>query len=249
MQTSIIAIMNQKGGTGKTTTTLNLGIALGKLGKKVLLLDIDPQSSMTWHLGITSPKKDISDVFFEDAKWEDILISVEGITLAPSSIDLANVELALASHTNRTHVLAELLHQLKTSYDFILIDCAPSLYLLTINALTASYQILVPLRPEVLALKGLELMSKTIQQVQENYNPNLYVLGIVLVMVDLRMKITQEIYEYIAHETPFHLFDAHVELDEKAIEAPSFGKSTINYAPNSISSRAYIRLADEILGK
>ncbi len=247
MQASIIAVMNQKGGTGKTTTTLNLGVALGKLGKKVLLLDLDPQASMTWHLGITEPKKDISDLFFGEATWHEILHQTEGITLASSSIALANTELALASHPYRTGVLTKLLTDITTKFDLILIDCAPSLSLLTINALTASNQILIPLRPEVLALQGLKLITKTVQQIQQNYNPKLQVLGIVLVMVDLRMKITQEIYEYLVHQTSFRLFDAHIELDEKAIEAPSFGKSTLNYAPHSVSSRAYLRLAHEIL--
>lgn len=247
MQRAIIAVMNQKGGTGKTTTTLNLGVALGKLGNKVLLLDFDPQGSMSWHLGVGNAKKSVSDVLFGNMDWDDIFIEKEGITLAPSSVTLANVELALASHTDRTGVLKKLMIPLFSRFDFILIDCAPSLSLLTINALTVANQILIPLRPEVLALQGLKLISNTIRQIQQNYNAELKVLGVVLVMVDLRMKITQEIYEYVLEKMPFHVFDAHIELDEKTIEAPSFGKSTLSHAPDSLSARAYVRLANEIL--
>jgi len=247
MQASIIAVMNQKGGTGKTTTTINLGVALAEAGKKVLLLDIDPQGSLTWHLGVVEPPQDLADVFFGDADWKSTFVEKEKLTLVPSTIELANTELSLATHPDRTRVLQKLLTVLRSDFDFILLDCAPSLSLLTINALTVADQILIPLRPEILALKGLDLMSRTVQNVRKTYNPSLKVLGIVLVMVDLRMSITKEIYEYLIEQTPYKVFDAHIELDEKTIEAPSFGTSTLSYAPDSPSSRAYRRLAKEIL--
>ncbi len=247
MSTQTIAIVNQKGGTGKTTTTVNLGVALGKLGYKVLVIDFDAQASLTYYFGLDVPAGySMSEAIYGDRPFRDILVEKEGIHIAPSTISLADTELSLAGYSKRTAVLKELLEPLKANYDYVLIDCGPSLSLLTVNALVAADSVIIPLMLEVLALQGLKLIAETINRIRKNFNPSLKVLGVLILMVDLRRSITQEVYELLISASPFPIFRAHVEIDDKAIEAPSFGKSIIEYAPGTASANGYLDLAMEM---
>lgn len=245
-QTKIIAIVNQKGGTGKTTTTVNLGCALAKLGKKVLLLDLDPQASLTYYFGIES-KQTLSQSILQNSSLQDILIEKEQLWIAPSGIDSADLELSLANYPQREWVLKNWLEPQIQHFDFVLMDCSPSLSVLTINALTTAKLVIIPLQLEVLSLQGLTLLNDTLKKIRKNLNPDLEVLGILLVMVDLRRKITQEIHELLISSTNLAIFNSHIETDEKAIEAPSFAQSLIAYAPKSVSAQAYLAFAQEIL--
>ena len=250
MSAKIFAIVNQKGGTGKTTTTVNLGCAIAKLGKKVLLVDFDAQASLTFYLGISHlPKGNVADVIFGDRELTDVLVHKEGVSILPASSDLADAELSLASYEQRTEVLKRLLEPLEKEYDYILIDCGPSLSILTVNALNVAHEVIIPLELEVLALQGLQLISRTIQKIKKTLNPQLAIRGILLLKVDLAKKITQEVYQLLLSSCPEHIFKAHIEFDEKAIEAPSFGQSVVSYAPNSICTLGYLDLAMEILAK
>jgi chromosome partitioning protein len=246
----IISIVNQKGGTGKTTTAVNLGVALGKLGQRVLLVDFDAQASLTFYFGISRTLKgSMADVVFGDKKIADITILKEGIYIAPAAISLADAELSLATYSGRMQVLKDALATVQRQYDYILIDCGPALSLLTVNALAASSHVLIPTELEVLALQGLQLISNTIARMRKSVNADLQVLGVLLLMVDLKRTVTQEVYELLLQACPYPIFKAHVEVDDKAIEAPSFGQSILSYAPNASSATAYLDLALEVLGK
>lgn len=247
MNAQIIAVVNQKGGTGKTTTTVNLGVALGKLGHKVLVVDFDAQASLTYSFGISRTLKgSMADVVFGERRLQEIIVPKEGIHIAPTDISLADAELSLANVEGRTAVLKDILEPVRGRYDYILIDCGPSLSLLTVNALATAHYVIIPLMLEVLALQGLQLIGQTVQRIKKAFNPGLKVLGVLLLMVDLRRKVTQEVYELLLDACPHHIFRAHVEVDDKAIEAPSFGQSVVSYAPDSISATGYLDLAMEI---
>ncbi len=248
MSAQIISIVNQKGGTGKTTTTVNLGCALGKLGSKVMIVDFDSQASLTYYLGINHlPKGSIADVVFGEKDLKEILVKKEGVTIVPANMDLADAELSLAKYEARAEVLKRMLNQVRDEYDYILIDCGPSLSVLTLNALNASDGVIIPLELEVLAMQGLQLINKTIQRVRKSFNPDIKILGILLLKVDLAKKITQEVYQMLINSYSEHIFKAHIELDTRAIEAPSFGQSIISYAPESMASIGYLDLAMELM--
>lgn len=242
----IIAVVNQKGGTGKTTTTVNLGKALAQKKKKILLLDMDPQGSMGYSLGITKPERTIADVFTEEAAIADVIVKREGMDVIPSDVSLADIELSLAEMKDRNSVLKSILEEVK-GYDFILIDCPPSLSLLTVNALCAARRVLVPMQMEVLSLQGLDLISQTIEKISKVFNPELRILGIVPVMVDTRRKLTTEINEHIRENYDFFIFKSQIRANVRASEAPSFGESVITYAPKSNSALDYLALAKEFL--
>jgi len=250
MSAKVIAIVNQKGGTGKTTTTVNLGCALGKLGNKVLLIDFDSQASLTYYMGIQqTPKGSVADVIFGDKLLSEVLIEKEGVSIAPANLDLADAELSLASYKNRAEVLKFAMRGVIREFDYILIDCGPSLSILSVNAMNAAHNILIPLELEVLALQGLQLITETLQRIRTAFNPKLQVLGVLLLKVDLSKNVTQEVYELLLNTCHFPIFQAHVEFDERAVEAPSFGQSVIKYAPNSISAIGYLDLAMEVTEK
>ncbi|MGB0522028.1 MAG: ParA family protein [Flammeovirgaceae bacterium] len=250
MRAKVIAVVNQKGGTGKTTTTVNLGCALGKLGNKVLLIDFDSQASLTYYLGIQHmPKGSVADVVFGEKHLSEIIIERENVSIAPANLELADAELSLASYKNRAEVLKFAMRGVVRQYDYILIDCGPSLSILSVNAMNAASSIIIPLELEVLALQGLQLISQTLQRIRNAFNPELKVLGVLLLKVDLAKSITQEVYELLLNTCTYPIFQAHVEFDEKAIEAPSFGQSLISYAPNSVSTIGYLDLAMEVSEK
>jgi chromosome partitioning protein len=245
MATNIISIVNQKGGTGKTSTTVNLGCALAKLGKKVLLVDFDSQGNLTYYLGVLDYKHTIADVLWNEQKLKDIWFEREGLYVVPGDNALANAELSLANAENREFFLKKILEK-ETGFDYILIDCGPSRSLLTVNALTASNGVIIPMQMEVLSLQGLAMVVKTIFQIKESLNEQLSIWGILPVMVDKRRKVTSEIYEYLRENYGIRIFSNAINVDVKAVEAPSFGQSVVSYAPSSPSAQGYLAFAQEL---
>jgi chromosome partitioning protein len=241
----ILSIVNHKGGTGKTTTTINLGSSLALLGHKVLLVDFDAQGSLTYSLGIGDDQPTIADLFHGDEVFANVIQQREDMHILPAGASLADIELAIAQSDDRYGHLKNLL-SLLSNYDFILIDCPPSLSLLTLNALTASSYVVVPMQMDVLALRGLDSMLDTIQKVNR-INPELSLLGVLPTMVDPRKNIHKEIVSHIkSNYQAVRLFQQSVHTSVRAAEAPSFGKSVVSYAPTSSTANDYKALAKEI---
>lgn len=235
----IVGLINQKGGTGKTTTTINLGAALVSQGKRVLLIDLDPQGSLSYSLGIVDFEQSLADVFEGQLDLRAILQEKEGVFIAPCDIRLADTELFLSEASEREYYLKKILDSIHSQYDYILIDCPPSLSILTVNALTASSLVVIPMQMEVLSLQGLDLVADTIEKIRSSVNPALEVGGILPVMVDKRRKLTQEIHDHIATHFEFRIFDTMIRSNVKASEAPSFGQSVLSYATQSNSAKDY----------
>jgi chromosome partitioning protein len=244
MKTKIVAVINQKGGTGKTTTTINLGSALNKQGHKVLLLDLDPQSNLSYSLAVSSPDATLAEAFLGSKSLQEILVEKDGLWVAPGSNDLVDVEISLVSQPEREKFLKNMLSQVK-GFDYVLIDCPPSLSVLTLNALTAAQEVLIPLQMEVLTLQGLDQIMNTINKVKKAFNPKLKIKGIVVVMFDIRRKLSLEVLEYLRENVKEKIFDSHIRLNVKLAEAPSFGRSILDYDSSSNGAKDYRALAAE----
>lgn len=248
----IIAICNQKGGTGKTTTAVNLSVAMAMAGKKVLLLDIDPQGNATSGAGIDKSKVTYSayDVLINEAAIAEIaLFSPENkITILPSDSHLAGAEVELVGVLSREYRLKRALESIKAEYDFVFIDCPPSLGLLTINALAASDSVLIPVQCEYYALEGLTQLLNTITLVRKNLNSGLENEGVLLTMADYRTNLTQEVISEVKGYFKEKVYNAIIPRNIRLTEAPSFGKSIFLYDKDSIGARKYSELANEILG-
>lgn len=253
---SVIAITNQKGGVGKTTTAINLGCNLASAGYKVLLIDADPQASLTVAMGWNPEEIEytLSDVM--SASIDDkintslgILHHSEGCDVLPANITLAGTEVALVTTMCREFVLKEYIELVKSRYDYILIDCMPSLGMLTINALTAADSVLIPVQPSFLSAKGLEQLMRTISKVKKALNPKLNILGIVLTMVNARnnfdKEISQKINEIFAEHV--NVFNASIPASVRAAEASASGKSLSHYEEKSKVAQAYVALTKEII--
>lgn len=244
----IFAIVNQKGGTGKTTSAINIGAALRQYGHKVLLIDLDPQGNLSYSLGIDINQEPISNFFYEENKLQELIYTTEeGIDVIPSNVDLADVEINIADEPDRANILKKDIKSL--DYDFIVIDCAPTLSLLTVNALTAADYVIVPVQLTVLSIQGIEMISDTVKKIKNVLNDRLNILGILPVMVDMRRKISNEVLKYIEDNFELPVFSNKIRMNVRTIEAPSFGQSVIEYAPDCTSSKDYIKLAKEILNK
>ena len=246
MKPTVVAVINQKGGTGKTTTTINLGSALSKLGKKVLLLDLDPQSNLSYSLAITNAEPSLADVFLGNNSIKDVLVEKDGLWIAPGSNELVDIEISLVSQPERESFLKKILSEAK-GFDYVLIDCPPSLSVLTLNALTAAQQVLIPLQMEVLTLQGLDQIMNTVEKVKKTLNPKLKIKGIVVVMFDVRRKLSQEVLEYLRGSVKEKIFDTHIRLNVKLAEAPSFGRSILDYDASSHGAKDYRALAEEFM--
>lgn len=243
---SIISIVNQKGGTGKTTTSLNLGSALAKLGKKVLLIDMDSQGNLGYSLGLDDGQT-ISDVFEGSAEIEQVIQEREGMHIVPSDMRLVDIELSLMDLDDRHNMLNSKISNLPVKYDYVLIDCPPSLSILAVNSLYASEKVVVPMLMEVLSLQGLDQIIQTIDKINASYSKDLEILGILPVMVDKRRKLSLEVKDYILENYEVKIFDSMIRNNVKASEAPSFGQSVIEYAPSSNSAKDYMTFANEIV--
>lgn len=247
----IIAIANQKGGVGKTTTAVNLSSCLAYKGKKVLLIDIDPQGNSTSGLGVDKKtiSKSIYDVLINDEKIENTLVKtpVENLFLSPSNIQLAGAEVELVSVMSREMRMKSALSEIKNEYDFILMDCPPSLGLLTINSLTAASTILVPIQCEYYALEGLSQLMNTVKLVQKHLNTELDVEGVVLTMFDARTNLSIQVVEEVKKYFKNKVYRTIIPRNVRLSEAPSFGLPIILYDQKSKGAECYLELAEEVI--
>ena len=248
----VISIVNQKGGVGKTTTAINLGAALSRLGKFVLLVDLDPQANASSGLGIDYRNLEygVYDVLMGEKGFRDIIRNTphDGYKIAPATIDLAGVSIELVNKEEREFQLAKQILQIRNDYDYVLIDCPPSLGLLTINALVASDEVLIPVQSEYYALEGLGQLLQTVQLVRDNLKPDLSVRGAVITMFDKRNKLSQQVLEELYQHFPHYVYRSTIPRNVRLTEAPSHGISIFDYDEKSKGARAYERLAREFLG-
>jgi chromosome partitioning protein len=247
----IISIVNQKGGVGKTTTAINLAAYLAQYGRHILLVDMDPQANATSGLGIDHQNlpHGIYEVIAGQKSLRDITVSTKhlGLKVAPATLALAGASVELVNEENREFKLHQSLLEGTGTYDYILIDCPPSLGLITINSLTAGNEVLIPVQAEYYALEGLGQLLNTINLVRENLKPDLNILGAVLTMYDRRNKLSNEVMEQLYQYFPNRIFRSVIPRVVHLAEAPSYGKSILHYRPFSKGARAYDRLAREIL--
>lgn len=243
-----ISIMNHKGGTGKTTSSINIGAGLAKKGLKVLLLDIDSQANLTEGLGIADPEESVYDSIRENKKLPVLNIS-ENLDLVPSSIDLLGAEMEIVSKIGREQILNKLLKPLKQNYDYILIDCPPSVGLLTVNAMVASDTILLPLQGEYFAYKGVDRLLGIVQEVRENLNEQLDIGGVFITQINTQRILTKTIVDKLTEDLQDKVFDSKIRINVALAEAQLQGQSIFDYAPKSNGAKDYELLVEEIITK
>ena len=250
----IIAVVNQKGGVGKTTTTINLGAALAELGFHVLLIDLDPQGNASTGLGLDAGKRKITtyDLLLEDAKIQDVVQStlVDGLWIAPATTDLSSADIEMVANEKRSFLLHDALRQRgidKYEFDFVLIDCPPSLSLLTINAMVAAHSVLVPLQAEFYALEGLSQLLLTVREIRQTANPNLRMEGVVLTMYDVRNNLSRDIEADARENLGEIVFKTIIPRNVRISEAPSHAVPVLDYDSTSKGAEAYRALAAELV--
>jgi len=247
---TVIAFSNQKGGVGKTTTAINVGAYLASLGQKVLLIDIDPQANATTSLGVR-PEHGTLNIYHcisdgTDPKKAAIATSIQNYFLLPASMDLAGAAVELVSEPGRDFKLAEVVEKLAPDYDIVLIDCPPSLGILTINGLVAADKVIVPVQCEYLALEGLSQLLQTFDLVKANISPKLSIMGAILTLFDARNRLSREVEKEVRSSFPAHVFQTVIPRSVYLAEAPSFGKTIMEYRGASPGARACKSLAQEI---
>ena len=247
----IIAVANQKGGVGKTTTSINLSAALAEVGNRILAVDFDPQGNLTSGVGEdkNADHKAVYDMLTEEAPPQDIIIhtSYDRLDIMPTGVDLSGAEIELLDMPEREQRLSKGLSNIKDDYDFIIIDCPPSLSLLTINALTAADSVLVPIQCEYYALEGLDQVIKTIGLVRDRYNERLRIEGVVFTMFDARNNLSQQVVDSVKEALHEHIFDTLIPRNVRLAEAPSHGMPVTAYDPHSFGAERYRMLAREII--
>lgn len=249
----IISFTNQKGGVGKTTTCVNLSAYLAAMGQKVLILDLDPQGNATSGVGVEKHKglKTIYDLIDGESPIDEVIIQtqIDGLDIIPSTVDLAAAEISLVSLPNREKILKEILDNVKEYYDFIMIDCQPSLGLLTVNALTASDSVIIPMQCEFYSLDGITQLMNTLRLVKLHLNPTLDVEGVVRTMKDNRSNLINQVSQEIIKFFKSKVFDTYIPRNIRLAEAPSHGLPIILYDPSSKGAEAYLSLAEEFLNR
>lgn len=247
-KTRIIAITNHKGGVGKTTTVVNLGAALSQAGKKVLLIDMDPQAHLSYSLGLQAHKMDktIYDIFTGAISFSDAIIQTKSLWLVPSSIELSGAGLEIANMEGRERLLANAAGTLD-EWDFVLIDCPPSLGLLTLNALTTADELFVPIQPEFLALQGVGRLLKIVKIVRERLDHHVEITGIIATLYDRRKRLNNEVISKVTEHFGDKLFKTFIRNNVSLAEAPSYGQSIFEYMPSSNGAKDYLNLSKEVL--
>ncbi|HEY4199399.1 MAG TPA: ParA family protein [Devosiaceae bacterium] len=257
MAPRILTLANQKGGVGKTTTAINLATALAAIGERVLILDLDPQGNASTGLGISRAGREVSsyDLLVGEARIAQaaVMTSVPNVAIVPSTMDLLGVELTIALHADRAFRLRDAFKAIgeltinNQAVSYVLIDCPPSLNLLTINALVAADAVLVPLQCEFFALEGLSQLLQTIEQIRSTLNPRLSIQGVVMTMFDKRNNLSEQVLQDVRHEMGDLVYDTVIPRNVRLSEAPSYGKPALLYDLKCAGSQAYLRLATEVI--
>ncbi len=249
----IIAIANQKGGVGKTTTAINLSSSLASMGKKVLSLDMDPQGNMTSGLGVDKDEveKTVYDLIIGNAEVEECICkdALDNIDVLPSNINLSAAEIELIGVENKEYILKNEIDKIKDNYDFIIIDCPPALSMLTINAMTTADSVIVPIQCEYYALEGLSQLIHTIELVKERLNPNLEIEGVVFTMYDARTNLSLQVVENVKDNLEQNIYKTIIPRNIRLAEAPSYGLPINLYDPKSTGAESYMMLAEEVINK
>ncbi len=249
----IIAIANQKGGVGKTTTAINLSACLAEKGQKVLAIDMDPQGNMSSGLGLDkgSIDKTIYDMILGEIDVEEVINkgTIENLDILPSNVDLSAVEIELIDEENKEFIVKNSIQKVRDNYDFVIIDCPPSLSLLTINAMTTADSVLVPIQCEYYALEGLSQLIRTVELVRDRLNPALNIEGVVFTMYDARTNLSLQVVENVKDNLQQNIYKTIIPRNIRLAEAPSYGTPINQYDPRSAGAESYMKLAEEVIEK